>query len=67
MSTCVFLDSVINKAPNHVHQGRVNCAKNIVRVRGEVDHLNCHLLVSKVKAIVWIFSIVPFMQENKDV
>ena len=49
VATCVFQDGVINKPANHVDQGGVDCAENIVRVRGEVDHLNCHLLKFKGK------------------
>ena len=52
MATCVFQDGVINKPANHVDQGGVDCAENIVRVRGEVDHLNCHLLMIKGNILV---------------
>ena len=47
VTTCVFQDGVIDKPANHVDQGGVDCAENIVRIRGEVDHLNCHLLMIK--------------------
>ena len=52
MATCVFQDGVIDKSANNINQRRVDCAENIVRVRGEVDHLNCHLLLLVIKVDV---------------
>ena len=50
----------IDKAANHIDKGGVDFAKNIVRVRGEIDHLNCHLLMLKpIKLQLVFFCIHP--------